>query len=248
MDLEQKIIDYALANEPQEICGFVVFDGKANQFIACENQAEEPENYFEISDDDYIKAEKCGQIIAVVHSHPEPNGEPVLSTADRQMQVQTGLDWWLVHNKTKIIRKYRNIPHLLGREFKHGVMDCYTLYRDAYMLAGLEMDEFERTDDWWHQGKNLYLDNIEGQGFVRVEEPQLGDVILMQIAADVPNHAAIYLGEQMVLHHAPNRLSKRDLYGGYWFKHTHSIWRHKHADELNFDGILNDLVVCGLTG
>ena len=241
--LEERIIQYALEHEPQEICGFVVFDGKENQFIPCDNQADDKDNNFEISDDDYIRAEKCGQIVAVVHSHPEPNGEPVLSTADRQMQVQTGLDWWLVHNKSGTIRKFRNIQHLLGRTFEHGVMDCYTLYRDAYMLAGLNMDEFERSDDWWRQGKNLYLDNIEGQGFVRVEKPQLGDVILMQVAADVPNHAAIYIGDQMVLHHSPKRLSKRDLYSGYWFKHTHSIWRHKNADELNFNGILNDLAV-----
>lgn len=242
-ELEEKIIQYAIEHEPQEICGFVVFNGKENQFLPCENQAVEPTDYFEISDADYLRAEKCGQIVAIVHSHPEPNGAPVLSTQDRQMQVQTGLEWWLVHNKTQCLKKFRNAPHLLGREFDHGVMDCYTLYRDAYMLAGYEMDQFERADDWWDNGENLYLDNIQGQGFERVEEPQLGDVILIQMMADVPNHAAIYLGDQMVLHHSPNRLSKRDLYNGYWLKHTHSIWRHKNAANLDFNGILNDLAV-----
>lgn len=243
MKIEDQIINHALKHEPQEICGFVVFNGKENQFLPCENQAAEPTDYFEISDADYLRAEKCGQIVAIVHSHPEPNGAPVLSTQDRQMQVQTGLEWWLVHNKTQCLKKFRNAPHLLGREFDHGVMDCYTLYRDAYMLAGYEMDQFERTDDWWDNGENLYLDNIQGQGFERVEEPQLGDVILIQMMADVPNHAAIYLGDQMVLHHSPNRLSKRDLYNGYWLKHTHSIWRHKNAANLDFNGILNDLAV-----
>ncbi|AGK02109.1 TPA: C40 family peptidase [Mannheimia haemolytica] len=241
MELEQQIIDYALQHEPHEMCGFVVFDGNKNRFIPCENQAEDKANYFEISDLDYIKAEAQGELVAVVHSHPEPNGKPVLSTLDRKMQVQTGLDWWLVHNQK--IHKFRNVPHLIGREFKHGTMDCYTLYRDAYMLAGYEMDEFERQDDWWHTGQNLYLDNIQGQGFERVETPQIGDVILMQVGADVPNHAAIYIGDQMVVHHSPNRLSKRDLYDGYWLRHTHSIWRHKLAEKLDFDGILNDIAV-----
>nr|WP_284676055.1 Mov34/MPN/PAD-1 family protein [Neisseria subflava] len=37
--------------------------------------------------------QKYGKIIAVVHSHP--NGEPFLSGADRQMQIQTGLPWIL---------------------------------------------------------------------------------------------------------------------------------------------------------
>ncbi|MDW0372276.1 C40 family peptidase, partial [Mannheimia haemolytica] len=134
MELEQQIIDYALQHEPHEMCGFVVFDGNKNRFIPCENQAEDKANYFEISDLDYIKAEEKGELVAVVHSHPEPNGKPILSVLDRKMQVQTGLDWWLVHNRQ--IHKFRNVPHLIGREFKHGTMDCYTLYRDAYMLAG----------------------------------------------------------------------------------------------------------------
>ncbi|MBC9184750.1 tail fiber assembly protein, partial [Escherichia coli] len=30
-------------------------------------------------------------------------------------------------------------PHLTGRRFEHGVTDCYTLFRDAYHLAGIEM-------------------------------------------------------------------------------------------------------------
>ncbi|MDW0398586.1 C40 family peptidase, partial [Mannheimia haemolytica] len=77
MELEQQIIDYALQHEPHEMCGFVVFDGNKNRFIPCENQAEDKANYFEISDLDYIKAEAQGELVAVVHSHPEPNGKPV---------------------------------------------------------------------------------------------------------------------------------------------------------------------------
>ena len=33
-------------------------------------------------------------------------------------------------------------------------------------------------------------------GFEQVKEPQIGDVILINIGADVPNHAAIYVGHQ----------------------------------------------------
>ncbi len=37
--------------------------------------------------------------------------------------------------------------------------DCYTLFR-MYHLAGIEM-RFHRGDDWWRNGQNLYLDNLE---------------------------------------------------------------------------------------
>ncbi|EIN27790.1 hypothetical protein ECFDA504_1361, partial [Escherichia coli FDA504] len=42
--------------------------------------------------------------------------------------------------------------------------DCYTLFRDAYHLAGIDMPDFEREDDWWRNGQNLYLDNMEATG------------------------------------------------------------------------------------
>ena len=78
-------------------------------------------------------------------------------------------------------------------------MDCYTLFRDFYRLSGREFPDFERQEYWWEDGFNLYLDNMDKHGFEQVSEPQIGDVILISIGSDVPNHAAIYVGEQMVL-------------------------------------------------
>jgi cell wall-associated NlpC family hydrolase len=68
-----------------------------------------------------------------------------VSGADRQMQV-TGLSWWLASDGE--LRKYRPVPLLLGRKFEHGIMDCYTLFRDAY-LCGIDLPDFERTNGWW---------------------------------------------------------------------------------------------------
>jgi cell wall-associated NlpC family hydrolase len=64
-----------------------------------------------------------------------------------------------------------------------------------------------------------------------VSEIAKGDLILMQIRSRnrVPNHAAIYLGDGMMLHHLHSRLSSRDIYGGYWQEVTRSIWRHRDA-------------------
>ncbi|MGE9071028.1 NlpC/P60 family protein, partial [Escherichia coli] len=86
--------------------------------------------------------------------------------------------------------------HLTGRRFEHGVTDCYTLFRDAYHLAGTEMPDFHREDDWWRNGQNLYLDNMAVTGFYRVplSSAQAGDILLCCFGASVPNHAAIYCG------------------------------------------------------
>ncbi|TXQ04734.1 hypothetical protein FV292_27090, partial [Escherichia coli] len=89
--------------------------------------------------------------VALVHSHP--GGLPWLSEADRRLQIKSALPWWLVCRGD--IHKFRCVPHLTGRRFEHGVTDCYTLFRDAYHLAGTEMPDFHREDDWWRNGQNL---------------------------------------------------------------------------------------------
>ncbi|CST60685.1 phage minor tail protein L [Shigella sonnei] len=83
--------------------------------------------------EDWLQAEMQGEIVALVHSHP--GGLPWLSEADRRLQVQSDLSWWLVCRGA--IHKFRCVPHLTGRRFEHGVTDCYTLFRDAYHLAGM---------------------------------------------------------------------------------------------------------------
>jgi proteasome lid subunit RPN8/RPN11 len=58
------------------------------------NISGEPEAYFRMSPEDWLQAEMQGEIVALVHSHP--GGLPWLSEADRRLQVQSDLPWWLV--------------------------------------------------------------------------------------------------------------------------------------------------------
>ncbi len=163
-----------------------------------------------MSPEDWLRAEMQGEIVALVHSHP--GGLPWLSETDRRLQVQSDLPWWLVCRGA--IHKFRCVPHLSGRRFEHGVTDCYTLFRDAYHLAGIEMPDFHREDDWWRHGQNLYLDNLEATGLYQVplSAAQPGDVLLCCFGSSVPNHAAIYCGDSELLHHIPEQLSKRERY------------------------------------
>ncbi|HFO9276051.1 TPA: NlpC/P60 family protein, partial [Escherichia coli] len=142
------------------------------------------------------------------------------------------------------IHKFRCVPHLTGRRFEHGVTDCYTLFRDAYHLAGIEMPDFHREDDWWRNGQNLYLDNLEATGLYQVplSAAQPGDVLLCCFGSSVPNHASIYCGDGELLHHIPEQLSKRERYTDKWQRRTHSLWRHRAWRASAFTGIYNDLV------
>ncbi len=235
--LEHAILAHSVRCAPAESCGLVIASADGPQYVPCINRSTTP-NHFDILTNDYLNALALGEVVAVVHSHPD--GMPYLSEGDRARQVASALPWWLVHDG--IITRYRCVPPLLGRHFEHGVMDCYSLFRDAYHLAGIEMPDFTRADDWWRHGENLYLDNMRETGLYPVKgDAQPGDIILMCYGCSVANHAAIYLGDQRILHHLPNQLSKREEYNGSWQRRTHSIWRHRDWQPSSFTAICNDL-------
>ncbi|WP_255364477.1 C40 family peptidase [Luteibacter sp. UNC138MFCol5.1] len=121
---------------------------------------------------------------------------------------------------------------LVGRTWAHGVLDCWALCRDWYARErGVLLPDPPRADGWWDDGaSDLYGDDaMREAGFRRIDLRDIteGDLILMQIRSKnlVPNHAAIYLGDSLILHHLDGRLSSRDVYGGYWQEVTRSVWR-----------------------
>ncbi|EOG3474682.1 C40 family peptidase, partial [Salmonella enterica] len=145
--MEKDILAHARQCAPAESCGWVVRTAQGVRYFPCENLSAEPTMYFRVSPEDYLNAWQAGEIMALVHSHPGDDGRPYLSATDRTLQIQSGLEWWLVCGGR--IHKFRCVPHLTGRQFEHGITDCYTLFRDAYHLAGIDMPDFHRENDWW---------------------------------------------------------------------------------------------------
>ncbi|MFW7377135.1 C40 family peptidase [Vagococcus fluvialis] len=235
--VEQECIAYA-ASASQEVCGLIV----DNRWLwRCPNAHPEPDKHFRINDRDWLEAEAAGEITAVFHSHPGNN--LALSGADRIAQIATDLPWWLV--SAGALRKYRPVPHLLGRKFEHGVMDCYTLFRDVYHLCGIDLPDFARTNGWWARGENLYIKNIAKNGFYQVTPADIipGDVIIRRAFPESdPCHAMIYLGDNTVLHHENAGLfSRREPYRQAYVRLTHSIWRHQQCSSLNLRALYGDI-------
>ena len=158
--------------------------------------------------------------------------------------MRLDLDFWLVAGGE--IKQFRNIPPLLGRQFENNKQDCRNIVLDSYMLAGIELPDNSKYPFEWFETENLYEDGLLRCGFYRVmheADIQIGDVVLIQVGSKVANHAGVYLGNQMMLHHSQDRLSARVPYDGFWLNNTHSVWRHKEWYKLNFTAILNDLCV-----
>ena len=225
------ILDHAKAEDPRESCGLIAVVKGRKRYFSCANLADTPDEHFVLSGEDYAAIEDLGEIVAIVHSHPASNPNP--SQADRVACQKSGLPWIIVNPKTggwsTTLPEVYELPYV-GREFVFGVVDCYSLCQDWYNKEfGLQLSDYQRRDKFWERGENLYLDNFHHEGFHRVpfDELQYGDALLMQLGSSLPNHAAIYIGDQQILHHVQGRLSSRDVLGGYYVKSTAMVLRHE---------------------
>ena len=230
--VKRQIIAHAEQENPRESCGLVCIINGKQKYFPCRNIGVGTDN-FVLDPEDYDKADTAGEIVAVIHSHPNMSAKP--SQADLVACEASGLPWFIV-GYPSLVWEYLEpkgyIAPLVGREWTHGILDCYSIIRDWYKQErNIELPEFDRHDEWWKAGQNLYLDNILKVGFKPIEQKDLqeGDVILMTIGSSVPNHGALYLGNGVILHHIQNRLSTREVFGGYWLKNTTGYYRYENS-------------------
>ena len=237
----------ARAKFPSESCGFV----SNGEYISCTNLAKKPLEDFEINDPRYDAAVMAGSVAAIVHSHP--NGPIFPSAHDMTQQLATGVPWVIIAlnetqiGKTVIWGDQMQTAPLLGRPFVHGIWDCYSLVRDvfgagAYVMKAngigwplppIKLPQVPRDDNWWASGQDLYADHLEPQGFkiISRSEARPGDGFLVKIgdARTNPkqrlNHAGILVDHNLLLHHLPGRLSRREP-SGVWARAADMWVRH----------------------
>lgn len=210
-----KFREDAVARFPEEACGFITAGG----YVPCKNVAVDPKATFEIDPATFIRVNHQTPVLAVVHSHP--NGLPSPSSADMKGQASMAIPWGLCSvteggaNEVIFWGDQCPIQPLIGRQFVSGVWDCYSLVRDYFRLRGVVFDEFPRDYEWWTEddgGADLYGKYWQTQGFRQIDasEVRVGDCFLLKIRSPVPNHAGVYVGDGLVMHHLQARLSRRD--------------------------------------
>lgn len=226
-----------------EACGLVVArdaelgeQAKRIVYRPCINRRRNAGEHFEIAAEDFAAAEDMGDVVGVFHSHPDASCHP--SPGDRVACEVAGLPYYIVGLPDEVWGFCEPCGFALpleGRPFVHGLIDCYSLVRDFYARErGIALPDFAREDDWWKAGGNLYVEHFAEAGFRAISQGEArgGDVLLMQVAAPVPNHAAILLERGLILHHVHGRLSERAIYRGYWRDHTTHVLRHHACDHL----------------
>lgn len=230
MDLLEQMLDHARADKPNEACGLVVARGNKVRLIRALNKHVLPKSYFRLDPDAWLEVEDSEEVIGIYHSHTQTSAEP--SLADRSACETSGVPWHIVD----LSGQYRRIepsgfraPYL-RRPYVFRIHDCYSIIRDWFMWEeGIELPDFDREPDFVKRGQNLYVDNFAAAGFVQLREQEVcvGDVFLLQMMNDrISNHAMLYVEPGYVLHHAQDRLSSKEPWGGYWAKHTTHHLRH----------------------
>lgn len=239
-DLKSFIQNEAVARYPEEACGLIIRRGSKSVPIACKNVAEDPKVDFLFDTMDYADILENTTVVGVWHTHIDRLPTP--TQADLVGCEATNLPWFIlsVYRNEAGDFSFSDIEKLepsgykadyVGRPYVFGVMDCWSLVRDYYAREyGIQLSDFPRIPEFWKKdGFDFFGDNWKSEGFVSLidQEPKEGDLFLISTdSSGKNNHIAVYLGNELILHHCHGRLSKRDVYGGYWQTHTTHHLRH----------------------
>lgn len=231
------------AEAPAESCGLVVRIGvRRLKYFPCKNVFTDQEGQlttadgFAISDLDWMRAEDEGEIVRVIHSHPGQGDNPIPSLHDIQRCNASGVIWGIMTDTGAYVEIEPEEAPLTGRRFVLGVTDCYGLVMDWHKRHGVTLRDFRVPYHWWERGENLYMDNWKGAGFVECEPDTPGAMVIMQVAADVANHAGIYLPDGRLLHHLYGHLSNTIPFRAGYYRDNVVKWvRHKDLpQDLNY--------------
>ena len=116
---------------------------------------------------------------------------------------------------------------LVGRQWLYGKFDCYTIVRDYYKLLGIIMPDYERPKDLI-TSDSIFLDQAKNCNFKQIdfEDRKKDDVLIMKLGTKNPMHAAIFLGDNTILHQKYESLSCTENYSVYYRRSTKAVFRY----------------------
>ena len=247
-ELYDAMRDHALAAYPDPACGAVFADGPGHVYRVIEDALRPSRDDFDLGPAVLRRLRTApAPLAAIVLTHPQPEGVehvPLLHTPSAaEMRAQEALvvpfGVAVFHPRARFQTFWFGdqcpIPPLVGRPFRHGVTDCYSVIRDWFRLRrGIVLPNFPRDWNWWIDGFDLYRTGFEQAGFEPIDPGDIreGDGVLFQFRSSVSNHAAVVLDEEWMLHHPgafkpfdvskashEQRIDRWRRYATHWLRH-----------------------------
>ena len=132
---------------------------------------------------------------------------------------------------------YTGFPYKhLGLDKQTGI-DCFNLCvlilkEQCNQFVNLTTQDFCKIidEDWYKKVDGGHFANFNNPeyGFVKVSSPKVYDIIIMSLGStNVPNHCAMYVDNNKVLHTMDKHFSWLSPYGRYYKQYTTGIYRWK---------------------
>ena len=237
--IKKHIRDHALEESPNECCGILYQDKESFELKAlkCNNLADNKKMMFSIDPKDYLKASKLGEIISFYHSHVNSSN---FSDYDKIQSEQHEIKFIMYSLKDQKFNEY--VPkgadsYYIGRDFCLGTQDCYTLGRDYYRNElDLKIKDYDRGFEYSSTNSDLYEKHYSDEGFAIVSEGPVEDLSTLKKHDAIsmkcygkrnPSHGAIYVDNNLILHHQVNCYSRIEEYNSEFKKRTTHILRHE---------------------
>lgn len=222
-----------------------VFAIVGEEVVSLLNTHPEPETRFRVDEFEVVHKLKAD---ALVHSHtiqydkprPEFLGEyvdhRVPSKSDMVAQMNLGIPFGINATDGKEYSEILWFPDLdadlIGRTYIANVYDCYEILRSWFWQThGILIKPNPREYAFWTESPNEVLDKYTNFDFVEVfgDELRIGDVFVLRVIGNYTSHVAIYIGDDQILHHLPNQLSKPDSF---------PKWRNRIVKKLRHRDLL----------
>ena len=202
---------------PEPACGVIVGTEDSPEYLPVSEVADRSRETFRVDEAAARRlVDRHGALLGFVISHPaggDGPAEPLLFTPSAAEMVAQAL--LAVPFGVVVCERSRSFKpwwfgdqcptsKLIGRPFRHGVTDCYSFVRDwARLERKIILPDFPRDWNWWMKGMDLYRMGFYQAGARSIDPAKAapGDVILLKVRSEVPNHAVVVLADGWIAHH-----------------------------------------------
>jgi len=128
---------------------------------------------------------------------------------------------------------------VLGRQWTEiGGNDCFRVVRDIFDLNfKIKITNFARPKDWDADKLDIIGEMHEREGFYKLLDWDFrslkpGDVLAIALGSHNPNHLAVYVGENLIVHQLLYQMSKSEILRDFWRNSTCYVLRHKDVPDM----------------